>query len=344
MLSLDSKSFLIYLLCLLPTLSFAVTSNSSKCEKIFLTQDVERKYLKKKSRTTLPDAGNTEQKKLKLDTNRKYPERIARTILPYPNKVPPVVKQKSPEEIEADLLSRINKYMFLLSTLPNHIDHTLLKPESTRQDIQKLVDEALKFNFKAVCVSPCQVSLVKDLLQKTNVKQKPLIATVIGFPNGSHSTKTKMFESIEAYKDGANELDMVINIGYIKEDRFRDAELDIKQVVELVPIPIKVIIETGLLTPKEIITASRIVQAAGAHFVKTSTGFSKGGATLEDIQIIKTSVSSDMKIKASGGIRDLQTALQLLDAGVDRLGLSSSVSIMKSKSELLKPFLELMKK
>ncbi len=226
------------------------------------------------------------------------------------------------------LFTRIKGHTINLSELPSYMDHTLLKPDATEMDIQKLVSEALQFNFKAVCINACRIPFVKELLQEK--EEKPLIATVIGFPLGAQSTPSKVYEAMEAYGKGANELDMVINIGYIKEDNLKAAESDIRQVVESTPLPVKVILETGLLTKEEIVIAAQIAEAAGAHFVKTSTGFVSEGARVEDIKLIKQSISQDMKIKASGGIRNLDTVFQMLVAGAHRLGLSSSVEIMKS--------------
>ena len=238
----------------------------------------------------------------------------------------------------------IENNMLKLAQLPSYIDHTLLKPEAKKEDLKTLVKEAVDHGFKAICINSCSIPYVKNILKEEAPrqdpnKQQPLIATVIGFPLGATNTSIKVHEAIEAYENGANELDMVINVGYLKDKDFKAVESDINQVVKATPLPVKVILETGLLTKEEIVIASKIVEAAQAHFVKTSTGFSKGGALVEDIKLIKKSISSDMKIKASGGIRDLKTALKMLDAGAHRLGLSSSVSIIESRNKIVNDLL-----
>ena len=235
---------------------------------------------------------------------------------------------------------KIKKRVIYLSELASYIDHTLLKPEAISPSIKRLIDDAIKFGFKAICINACHLPQVKQILEQERVEEKPLIVTVIGFPLGANITSTKVHEAIESYKAGADELDMVINIGLLKERDYEGVQSDIKQVVDAVPIPIKVILETGLLTPQEISIASKLVEAAQAHFVKTSTGFLGGGATVENIKIIKNAISSETKIKASGGIRDLSTALKMLEAGADRLGLSSSVQIMKDRKKLLDNLLD----
>jgi len=214
--------------------------------------------------------------------------------------------------------------------IAKYIDHTALKPQTTEEEIIKLCCEAKEYKFAAVCVNPCYVNLAAKLLTGTTVK----IATVIGFPLGANTKEVKAFEAERAFKEGAQEVDMVINIGAIKSGRVEDVREDIEAVVHVAKnqVPkkiVKVIIETGLLTDEEKRKACQLAVAAGADFVKTSTGFNGGGATIEDIQLMKEAVGAKLKIKASGGIRDYKTALAMLDAGADRIGTSSGIAIVK---------------
>lgn len=211
-------------------------------------------------------------------------------------------------------------------TISRAIDHTLLKPDTTLAQIHTLVEEAKIHRFFSVCVNPSYVATCADLLKGSGVQ----VCTVIGFPLGANSTATKAFETAHAIKDGADEIDMVINIGALKSQKYLLVEDDIRDVVFAAEGKIvKVIIETSLLTDEEKITACQLAQKAGANFVKTSTGFAGGGATVEDITLMKNNVSTHMEIKASGGIRDLETAKKMLEAGATRLGTSAGVSIVK---------------
>lgn len=213
-----------------------------------------------------------------------------------------------------------------LETISRSIDHTLLKAEATFTQIHHLVEEAREHRFFSVCVNPSYVATCSELLKGSGV----LVCTVIGFPLGANSTATKAFETAHAIKDGADEIDMVINIGALKSQKLLLVEEDIKAVViEAQGKTVKVILETSLLTDEEKVLACQAAEKAGAHFVKTSTGFNGGGATVHDITLMKNSVSTHMQIKASGGIRDLETAQKMLDAGATRLGTSSGVSIVK---------------
>lgn len=212
--------------------------------------------------------------------------------------------------------------------LAKYIDHTLLKPEATRAEIRKLCEEALEFGFASVCVNPCWVSLCAEILRGSEVD----VCTVVGFPLGANKTETKMFEAEKALDDGANELDMVINIGALCSGMLDYVFNDIRGVVEVAKKRdgvVKVIIETALLTDEQKVQASFIAKIAGADFVKTSTGFSKGGATVSDVQLIRKVVGPEMGVKASGGIRDLPTLVQMLESGATRIGASASVKIMK---------------
>lgn len=210
--------------------------------------------------------------------------------------------------------------------LAKYIDHTLLKADATKEEIEKLVKEALTYKFYSVCVHPYWVSYCYDRLKKSTVK----VCTVIGFPLGATSTKTKAFETSVAIEDGATEIDMVINIGELKAGNDQAVEQDIAAVVQDAngKAKTKVIIETSLLTEEEIIRACQLAKNAQADFVKTSTGFSNGGATASHIKLMRKTVGEHMGVKASGGIRDRQTAQTMIDAGATRIGASSSIDIV----------------
>jgi deoxyribose-phosphate aldolase len=211
-------------------------------------------------------------------------------------------------------------------TISRRIDHTLLKPDATVAQIQMLVEEAKLYHFFSVCVNPSYVATCAELLKGSGVQ----VCTVVGFPLGANATVTKVFETAHAIKDGANEIDMVINIGALKSQKLLLVEDDIRDVVFAAEGRIvKVIIETALLTNEEKVIACQLAEKAGASFVKTSTGFSGGGATVEDIKLMKDSVSTSIGIKASGGIRDDKDAKKMLAAGATRLGTSAGVSIVK---------------
>lgn len=206
------------------------------------------------------------------------------------------------------------------------IDHTLLKPESTRQQIDQIIDEAKEYNFKSICVNPTHVKYAAERLNDSDV----LICTVIGFPLGATTTATKIFETEDAIKNGATELDMVINIGALKDGRFEDVQKDIEGVVGAANgKTVKVIIETVLLSDEEKVKASELAKAAGADFVKTSTGFAGGGATPEDVKLMKDTVGDELEVKASGGVRSLQDFNKMIDAGATRIGASAGVQIIQ---------------
>lgn len=213
--------------------------------------------------------------------------------------------------------------------LASKIDHTLLKPDATPDEIKELCVEAKKFGFASVCVNPGYVSLSSSLLQGTDVR----ICTVIGFPLGSTTTEVKRFETEQAIKNGATEIDMVINVGRLKQGDHSYVENDIKQVVQGAKqnnALCKVIIETALLTDEEKVKACLICKKAGADFVKTSTGFSKGGATIGDVALMKYVVGSKIGVKASGGIRSKEDAEAMIASGADRIGASASVKIVST--------------
>lgn len=207
------------------------------------------------------------------------------------------------------------------------IDHTLLKPEASRVEIKTLCSEAIEYKFKAVCINPFYVRYCKELLKNTDVK----IATVIGFPLGANTTEVKVFETKDAIRNGANEIDMVINVGALKNKDFEIVKKDIEEVVRAAGEDnlVKVIIETSLLTREEKIKACELSMQAGADFVKTSTGFGSGGATAEDVKLMKSIVENKLEVKASGAVRDIKTAKLMIENGATRLGTSSGVKIIK---------------
>ena len=206
------------------------------------------------------------------------------------------------------------------------IDHTNLKPDATSKDIEKLCSEAKKYGFASACVNPANVQFAAELLKEEDIN----VCSVVGFPLGANTSKIKFFETKDAIGFGASEIDMVMNIGALKSGFDEAVKADINGVVVAAEGNIiKVIIETALLNEEEKIRACEIAKEAGAHFVKTSTGFGYGGAKIEDIALIRKIVGQDMGIKASGGIKDLKTALDMMDAGATRIGTSSGVQIME---------------
>lgn len=214
--------------------------------------------------------------------------------------------------------------------LAGMIDHTLLKAEATTKDLEKICAEAREYHFASVCVNSGRVALVAKLLADSDV----LPISVVGFPLGMMETEAKAYETRRAIEDGAREIDMVLPIGALKDGDFEAVESDITHVVhEAGPsVPVKVILETFLLTRDEKIAACVIAKRAGASFVKTSTGFGGGGASVEDIRLMRTVVGSRMGVKASGGVRTRQDALNLVAAGANRLGASASVAIVTAGS------------
>ena len=213
--------------------------------------------------------------------------------------------------------------------ISKYIDHTLLKPTTSERDIIDLCNDAKKHHFYSVCVNSCYVPLAHQLLEKTDVK----VCSVIGFPLGAMSTEGKVCEAKAAVSNGANEIDMVVNIGFLKSKNYVAVYKDISDVKQAIGrIPLKVIIEISELSKNEIIKACEICMDAKADFIKTSTGFSNSGATLTAVKIIKKTVRNNAKIKASGGIRDYETALKYIDIGVDRIGTSAGVAIVTDKA------------
>jgi deoxyribose-phosphate aldolase len=217
-----------------------------------------------------------------------------------------------------------------MSKIAKMIDHTALKADTTKEIIEKLCQEASEYQFASVCVNPTWVETAAQLLKGSDVK----VCTVIGFPLGANTPETKAFETKDAIEKGANEVDMVINIGALKDKNNDLVARDIKAVVDAAEgkALTKVIIETCLLTEEEKVRACELAVSAGAKFVKTSTGFSTGGATVEDIELMRKTVGPEIGVKASGGVRDTEGAEALVKAGASRIGASSGVSIVKGET------------
>lgn len=210
---------------------------------------------------------------------------------------------------------KINKY----------IDHTLLKPTVTKEEISKLCEEAIQYQFFAVCVNGSYVKFAKEQLKESDIK----IAAVIGFPLGAMSTASKVFEAKDCIQNGADEIDMVINIGYLKGKQYEYVSHEILEIKKAIGTKVlKVIFENAALTEEEIKIVSKLSEQAGADYIKTSTGFGDGGATFEDVKLMRESIGDHVKIKAAGGIRDLDTAKKYIEMGVERLGTSSGVLLV----------------
>ncbi len=209
--------------------------------------------------------------------------------------------------------------------LASMIDHTILKADATRESVEKICKEALEYKFASVCINPANIELAAEMLKGSEVK----VCTVIGFPLGANTSEVKAFETKDAIAKGADEVDMVINIGRLKDKDYEYVKNDIKAVVEAAKgkALTKVIIETCLLTDEEKVKACELSKEAGADFVKTSTGFSTGGATPEDIKLMRETVGPDMGVKASGGVRSFEDAKAVIENGATRIGASSSITI-----------------
>jgi len=205
------------------------------------------------------------------------------------------------------------------------IDHSLLKPEMTRNEVKDGCEIAKKYDVASVCCKPADVKFCADLLKGTDV----LVGTVVGFPHGSSTTSTKVFETEQAVKDGATEIDMVLNIGLLKSGMNAEVQADIAAVVKAAAgHTVKVILENAYLTDAEKVTGCKLSEAAGAHYVKTSTGYAPTGATLADIKLMKESVSPNIKVKSAGGVRTLDSLLEYMDAGVTRSGASATGAML----------------
>ncbi|MCY6960305.1 deoxyribose-phosphate aldolase [Clostridium brassicae] len=211
--------------------------------------------------------------------------------------------------------------------LKSYIDHTLLKPQATEEQVIKICEEAKKYNFASVCVNAYYTSLVSEKLKGTEVKT----CVVVGFPLGATTKEVKAFEAKQAIENGAQEVDMVINVGALKDKKYDVVKDDIKAVVDAAKgkALVKVIIETCLLTREEIVRVCEISKEAKADFVKTSTGFSTGGATPEDVKLMRETVGNEMGVKASGGIRTTEDAEKVIRSGANRIGASASIAIVE---------------
>lgn len=209
--------------------------------------------------------------------------------------------------------------------LAKYIDHTILKPNATKEEVMKICQEAKTYDFASVCVNEFYTNMVYEALKDTDV----MTCTVVGFPLGANESNVKAYETTRAIDEGADEIDMVLNIGALKDGNEAYVRNDIQEVVKAARgKTVKVILETCLLTKEEIVRACELAVEAGAHFVKTSTGFSTGGATIEDVALMKKTVGNRAKVKASGGIRDYETAMAMIQAGAERIGASAGVSIV----------------
>ena len=225
------------------------------------------------------------------------------------------------------MIDNTEKKQFSSREMAKYIDHTLLKPEAPKSAYDKLCEEAIEYGFIAVCVNSSWVPMVAERLRSTEIK----ICSVIGFPLGAMHRESKAFEAKKAIEDGATELDMVMNVGALKSGDFMTVQDDIKAVRIKAEggVILKVIIETCLLTEEEKIKACEIAKAAGADFVKSSTGFSSGGATIEDISLMRKVVGPNFGVKASGGIKDFEKASEMISAGANRIGAGAGVEIIK---------------
>ncbi len=212
--------------------------------------------------------------------------------------------------------------------LNKYVDHTILKADAVADDVKKICDEAKEYKFASVCINPANVKFAADQLKGSGVKT----CVVVGFPLGANTKEVKVFETKDCIKNGAEEIDMVINIGYLKSGRTDEVYQEIKEIKEACKDKIlKVIIETCYLTDAEKKTACELSLKAGADFVKTSTGFGSGGATQDDVRLMKSIVGEKAKVKASGGVRDFETAKKMIEIGASRLGTSNGIAIIKGQ-------------
>ncbi|WP_203296137.1 deoxyribose-phosphate aldolase [Luteirhabdus pelagi] len=213
--------------------------------------------------------------------------------------------------------------------ISEYIDHTLLKATATPDDIETLCEEAVTYNFKAVCVNSCYVHLAVKTLENDS----PLVAAVVGFPLGAMATEAKVAEAKKCIKEGADEIDMVLNVGFLKAELYKSVREEITAIKKAIGRrTLKVILEVCYLTDAELKMACKIAKKAGADFVKTSTGFGPGNATLHSVKLMKEAVGDSMQIKASGGIRDYKTAMEYIEMGASRIGTSSGVAIVTQKN------------
>jgi deoxyribose-phosphate aldolase len=214
---------------------------------------------------------------------------------------------------------------YSMKKIAKTIDHSLLKPEMTREEVRLGCEIAKKYDVASVCCKPSDVKFCAELLVGTDVE----VGTVVGFPHGSSATETKVFETKLAIADGATEIDMVINVGALKSGNFEFVQADIAAVVEAAGgHTVKVILENAYLTDNEKVSACKLVEAAGGNYVKTSTGYAPTGATLEDVRLMKASVSPEMKVKSAGGVRTLDVLMDFLDAGIERSGATTTATML----------------
>jgi deoxyribose-phosphate aldolase len=214
---------------------------------------------------------------------------------------------------------------YTLKRVAKTIDHSTLGPAMTLDEVKAGCDVALKYDVASVCCKPCDVKFVAEILKGSDV----LVGTVVGFPHGSSTTESKVFETKQAVTDGAVEIDVVINIGHLKSGKTQEIQDEISAVVAAAAgNQVKVILENAYLTDAEKVTACKVIEAAGAHYVKTSTGFAPTGATLADVKLMRATCSSKVKVKSAGGVKSLDQLLEFLDAGIDRSGSSSTASIL----------------
>jgi len=222
-----------------------------------------------------------------------------------------------------------------MTDLSQYIDHTLLAANASINDIEKLCKEANEYNFCSVCINSSYVKKASKFLENSKVK----VCTVVGFPLGAMNSESKAFEAKTAIKDGADEIDMVINVGFLKSKMYDEVKSDIKAVNDVCKeVILKVIFETALLNEKELRTVCEISKDIGVDFIKTSTGFSTRGASIDDIKIMKECVGNDVLIKASGGIRDYEKAMQMIEAGASRLGVSAGIAIVTDTESTTKGY------
>jgi deoxyribose-phosphate aldolase len=214
---------------------------------------------------------------------------------------------------------------YSMKKIAKTIDHSLLKPEMTREEVRLGCEIAKKYDVASVCCKPSDVKFCAELLVGTDVE----VGTVVGFPHGSSATETKVFETKLAIVDGATEIDMVINVGALKSGNFEFVQADIAAVVEAAGgHTVKVILENAYLTDNEKVSACKLVEAAGGNYVKTSTGYAPTGATLEDVRLMKASVSPEIKVKSAGGVRTLDVLMDFLDAGIERSGATTTATML----------------
>jgi deoxyribose-phosphate aldolase len=214
---------------------------------------------------------------------------------------------------------------YTLKRVAKTIDHSTLGPAMTLDEVKAGCDVALKYDVASVCCKPCDVKFVAEILKGSDV----LVGTVVGFPHGSSTTESKVFETKQAVTDGAVEIDVVINIGHLKSGKTQEIQDEISAVVAAAAgNQVKVILENAYLTDAEKVTACKVIEAAGAHYVKTSTGFAPTGATLADVKLMRATCSPKVKVKSAGGVKSLDQLLEFLDAGIDRSGSSSTASIL----------------